>query len=334
MHVRPGIAACPWLATGPGRGWLSDVRPMLATAGALPAGPGWAYELKWDGVRVLADAGPDRFVLTSRSGRDVTMTYPELGGLADACPDALFDGEVVAFVDGRPTFTALQPRMHVREVRKARALQKTIPVTYLIFDVLRLYGVDLTGRPYAERRETLERLDLDVPHCTVPPVFDDGPATVAACEAQNLEGVVAKSLSSRYHPGHRSPEWIKVRTSHRQEFIVCGWQRGSGGRTDQIGSLVLGYHDENGALLYAGQVGTGFTAPMLRTVQEMLEPLRRDGSPFDEELPAPDRKDVLWCDPEVVVMVEFLEWTPSGRLRFPSFQGVRNDKDPREVVRE
>ncbi|HVX47611.1 MAG TPA: non-homologous end-joining DNA ligase [Mycobacteriales bacterium] len=306
---------------------------MLATAGALPEGPGWAYELKWDGVRVLADRSPDRLRLQSRSERDITMTYPELGGLEAACPDMLLDGEVVAFVDGRPTFTALQPRMHVRDARKARALQKTIPVTYLIFDILRLYGVDLTGRPYSERRETLERLDLDVPHCLVPPVFDDGPATVAASRAQNLEGVVAKALSSRYFPGARSPQWIKVRTSHRQEFVVCGWQRGAGGRTNQVGSLVLGYYDGD-ALRYAGQVGTGFTAPMLRTVQEKLEPLRRDDSPFDEELPAPDRKDVLWCDPEVVVMVEFLEWTPGGRLRFPSFQGVRDDKDPREVVRE
>lgn len=307
---------------------------MLATAGTLPDGPGWAYELKWDGVRVLADRSPDRLTLQSRSERDITLTYPELSGLADACPDMLLDGEVVAFVDGRPTFTALQPRMHVRDARRARALQAKVPITYLIFDILRLYGVDLTSRPYVERRETLERLDLDVAHCTVPPVFDDGPATVAACHAQQLEGVVAKSLSSRYFPGARSPEWIKVRTSHRQEFVVCGWQRGSGGRTNQIGSLVLGYYGDGGALLYAGQVGTGFTAPMLRTVQEMLEPLRQDESPFDEVLPAPDRKDVLWCSPEVVVMVEFLEWTPAGRLRFPSFQGIRDDKDPREVVRE
>lgn len=307
---------------------------MLATAGTLPAGPGWAYELKWDGVRVLAEVSEGGLVLRSRSERDVTVTYPELAGLAAACPDMLLDGEVVAFADGRPAFTALQPRMHVRDARKAQALRASIPVTYLIFDVLRLYGVDLTDRPYAERRETLERLELQqVPCCAVPPAFDDGPATVAASRAQRLEGVVAKALDSRYVPGRRSPEWIKVRTVHRQELLVCGWQRGTGGRTDQIGSLVLGYY-EAGRLRYAGQVGTGFTAAMLRLVRARLEPLRRKDSPFDEELPAADRKDVIWCEPEIVVMVEFGEWTPAGRLRFPSFQGIRDDKEPREVVRE
>lgn len=306
---------------------------MLATAGPLPEGPGWAYELKWDGVRVLADRTPERLRLYSRTERDVTVAYPELSGLTDAAPDVLLDGEVVVFAEGRPTFAALQPRMHVQDARRAQALRASAPVTYLVFDVLRLYGVDLTERPYSERRETLERLGMDIPCVTVPPVFDDGPATVQACHAQQLEGVVAKSLTSRYRPGVRSPEWIKVRTRNRQEFIVCGWQRGAGGRSGRIGSLVLGYHDA-GRLHYAGQVGTGLSEATLQDLQERLEPIVRPTSPFDEEVPAPDRKDVIWCDPQVVVDVEFAEWTPAGRLRFPSFLGRREDKDPTEVVRE
>jgi len=182
---------------------MGAVRPMLATAGALPTGPEWAYELKWDGVRVLADRTPGRFTLSSRSERDVTDTYPELADVAAGCADVLLDGEVVALAGGRPSFAALAPRMHIGSAAAARRAAATTPVTYLVFDVLRLYGVDLTGRPYTERRATLERLQADPNNgrsWTVPPSFDDGPATVLAGQQQGLEGVVAKRRGSRYRP--------------------------------------------------------------------------------------------------------------------------------------
>ena len=307
---------------------------MLATPGPLPTGPGWAYELKWDGVRVLVDIGPDGFRLVSRRGNEVTAAYPELAGLAEAGPDLLLDGEVVAMVDGRPSFSALQNRMHVRSAQQARRLAATMPVTYFAFDVLRLYGVDVTARPYAERRATLERLELSGPHWTVPPAFDDGPATAAAAEQNGLEGVVAKRLAAPYRPGVRSGDWVKVRFARHQEFVVGGWEHGEGGRTGSIGALLLGCYDDAGRLIYAGQCGTGFTARALASVGQQLAPLRRRTTPFHAIPPDVRGREITWVEPQLVVEVEFAEWTPDGRLRFASFQGVRDDKDPREVRRE
>jgi bifunctional non-homologous end joining protein LigD len=307
---------------------------MLATPGPLPTGPGWAYELKWDGVRVVVDVGPDGLAITSRRGGDVSAAYPELAGLADACPDILLDGEVVALADGRPSFAAMQTRMHVRSVSQARRLAATTPVTYFAFDILRLYGVDLTARPYVERRSTLERLGLSGPNWTVPPSFDDGPATLAAAKQNGLEGVVAKRLAAPYRPGLRSPDWIKVRLGNRQEFVVGGWEAGEGGRAGGIGALLLGYYDDAGQLIYAGQVGTGFTDRKLVELGRRLAALVRPATPFEHVPPDVRGRPLTWVEPDVVVEVEFAEWTPDGRLRFASFQGERDDKDPREVHRE
>lgn len=306
---------------------------MLATAGEVPTGPGWAYELKWDGVRILADRRPGHLHLFSRSERDVTVAYPELAGVGAGCADVLFDGEVVAMDAGRPSFAALASRMHVSHAGQARRLAATNPVTYLVFDVLRLYGVDLADRPYAERRATLERLvkEHDVGPITIPPSFDDGPATVTACRQLGLEGVVAKRLDSVYRPGSRSPDWIKVKLLHTQEFVVCGYEVGTGGRSGQIGALVLGYY-ENNVLRYAGQVGSGLAGKALHDLESRLTP--QDECPLTEPLQPADRRGVVWCVPEVVVVVSFGNWTPAGRLRFPTYQGVREDKDAREVVRE
>jgi bifunctional non-homologous end joining protein LigD len=312
---------------------MSRVQPMLATAGTLPTGQDWAYEFKWDGVRTLVDSSTSGFTLTSRLGNDVTIAYPELAGLAGVADDVLLDGEVVSLVDGRPSFSALQSRMHVRRAVEARRLASLAPVTYLAFDVLRLYGVDLTGRPFAERRATLERLEVAGPHWTVSPLFDDGPATAQAATENGLEGVVAKRLSSVYRPGYRTQDWIKVRFSHRQEFVVGGWEHGEGGRSGGIGALLLGVY-EAGQLVYAGQVGTGFSAAALRSMEKRLRPYVVSTSPFVSMPPDVRGRPITWVRPEVVVEVEFAEWTVEGRLRFASFQGVRTDKRPEEVVRE
>jgi bifunctional non-homologous end joining protein LigD len=312
---------------------MSRVQPMLATAGTLPTGPGWAYEFKWDGVRTLVDSSTSGFTLTSRLGNDVTVAYPELAGLAGVAEDVLLDGEVVSLVDGRPSFSALQSRMHVRKSVEARRLAARAPVTYLAFDVLRLYGVELTDRSFSERRATLERLEVAGAHWTVSPLFDDGPATAQAASENGLEGVVAKRLSSLYRPGQRTSDWVKVRFSHRQEFVVGGWEHGEGGRSGGIGSLLLGVY-EGAGLVYAGQVGTGFTAASLRAMEKRLRPSVMDSSPFVAMPPDVRGRPITWVRPEVVVEVEFAEWTVEGRLRFASFQGIRTDKRPEEVVRE
>lgn len=312
---------------------MGGVQPMLATAGPLPTGPGWAYEFKWDGVRTLADRSAAGLTLVSRLGNEVTKAYPELAGMASIAEDVLLDGEVVAFVDGRPSFSALQGRMHVRGAAQARALAGRLPVTYLAFDVLRLYGVDLTDRPFSERRATLERLAVAGPHWTTSPLFDDGPATAQAAQDNGLEGVLAKRLSSVYRPGTRTAEWVKVRYSKRQEFVVGGWEHGEGGRSGGIGSLLLGVYSD-GRFVYAGQVGTGFSAAALRAMEKRLRPMIVNSMPFDALPPDVRGRQITWVRPEVVVEVEFAEWTPDGRLRFASFQGVRTDKEPAEVRRE
>jgi bifunctional non-homologous end joining protein LigD len=307
---------------------------MLATSGPLPSGPGWAYEFKWDGVRTLADVSGSGLTLISRLGNEVTAAYPELAGMAGLAEDVLLDGEVVAFVEGRPSFSALQHRMHVRGRAQARQLVKTIPVTYLAFDVLRLYGVDLTPRPFSERRATLERLGIAGPHWTVSPLFDDGEAVARAAEQNGLEGLLAKRLTSVYRPGTRTAEWVKVKFGRRQEFVVGGWEHGEGGRSGGIGALLLGVYDDEGSLVYAGQVGTGFSAAMLRTMERTLRPYIVNSMPFASMPPDVRGRAITWVRPAVVVEVDFAEWTPDGRLRFASFQGVRTDKEPAEVRRE
>lgn len=305
---------------------------MLATAGDLPRGPGWAFEFKWDGVRALADISADDLRITSRNGLDVTAGYPDLAGLVAGPEDALLDGEIVALVDGRPSFGALQSRMHVRGFR-VPALATAVPVTLLIFDVLRLYGVDLCARPYAERRATLERLDLDGPYWTVPPSFDDGPATLTASKEQGLEGVVAKRLSSTYRPGHRTRDWVKVKHTRTQDVVVGGWKPGEGGRRGSIGSLLVGTYDGD-RLMFAGHAGSGLTGKAIEELSRLLTPLRRDTSPFADAVPPPQAREAQWCEPAVVVEVRFTGWTPDGRIRHPVFRRIRLDVDPTEVRRE
>ncbi|MBC7374093.1 MAG: hypothetical protein H7323_08905, partial [Frankiales bacterium] len=290
-----------------------DLRPMLATAGALPPDdPAWTYEVKWDGVRVLAAVQAGRVGLTSRLGNDVTGGYPELAGLADAIAvPVLLDGEVVAFnAAGLPDFGRLQSRLHVRS--PSAALRASTPVTFVIFDLLHADGQSLLGRTYDERRAALDALELVGPHWQVPPAFPgDGAALVQPTRAQGLEGVVAKRRNSRYEPGRRSDCWVKLKHVCRASAVVVGWKPGEGGRAGRLGSLLLAVSDGD-ALVFAGHVGTGFNAAALTMLAERLAPLRR-------ERPAlagiPREHSVVWVEPVLVVDVEFTEWTRDGRLR-------------------
>jgi bifunctional non-homologous end joining protein LigD len=290
-------------------------------------------------VRALAYCDGGRIRLVSRTGQDVTPTYPELRGLGSALDrrQALLDGEVVALGDsGWPDFEALQPRMHVRDETMARRLAAEYPVSYLAFDVLHLDGRPLLDLPYAQRRALLEDLALEGPYCQVPPSFtgEPGAGVKAVSEQYGLEGVVAKRLDSRYEPGARSPSWRKIKNVHRQEVVIGGWKPGEGARSGQIGSLLIGVYDDRSGLAYAGHVGTGFTDSTLARLLRLLGPLRRDRSPFATAVPAEHMKDVIWVQPRLVAEVEFRGWTSAGRMRAAAYKGLRTDKDPATVIRE
>ncbi|WP_341718637.1 non-homologous end-joining DNA ligase [Micromonospora sp. FIMYZ51] len=306
----------------------APLKPMLAMTGQLPAGDGWAYEFKWDGVRALADIGAGRQRLYARSGAEITTAYPELIPLAEQVDDALLDGEVVLFDEaGRPSFTALAERMHVRNPVKAARLAASVPVTYMIFDLLRLRGADLTGWSYARRREALDELGLGAARWAVPPVFADGPATYEAAGEHGLEGVMAKRLDSAYRPGVRSPDWLKVKLEVTGDFVVGGWRPGA----RRIGGLLVGVPGAGGRLVYRGRVGGGIGAALERQLLRELEPLRTTASPFTGDVPREDARGAIWVTPQVVVEVKYGQRTPDGRLRFPRVLRLRPDKPAEEV---
>lgn len=323
-------------------GLPEGLKPMLATPGRLPSDDaGWAYEMKWDGLRALAyiDGG---LRLISRTGREITRTYPDLDGLPAALREsgatgAVLDGEIVVFgTEGWPSFEALQQRMNLSSADEAGILARRAPVTYLAFDLLALNGHPLLDLPYRERRGLLDELGLNGRRWQTPPSFTEeaGADVLAASRSQHMEGVIAKRLASRYEAGRRSGSWIKVKNLRRQEAVVGGWRPGERGRTGQIGSLLIGVYDEDGGLSYAGHVGTGFTQQTLTMLGGLVAPLRRSTSPFATPVPPEHARHAVWVEPRLVVEVEFTQWTSAGRLRAPSYKGLRDDKDPADVVRE
>jgi bifunctional non-homologous end joining protein LigD len=313
------------------------VVPMLARAGELPGEEeGWAYEIKWDGVRAIAYSRPGELRLESRNLNDITNTYPELARVNRALSShsAVLDGEIVAFDgEGRPSFAALQRRMHVASKTQAKRLTKDTPVTYMIFDLLWLDGHSLMGLSYAERRELLAALELDGESWQTPEhVVGEGAALLEASIAQRLEGVVAKRLDSIYQPGVRARGWVKVKGTGRQEFVVGGWLAGKGKRKGTVGALLLGVYDADGALRYVGRVGSGFSERELRLLSSLLGPLELEHSPFTAGERPP--REAMFTEPQLVVEVKFAHWTEDGSLRAPVYEGLREDKDAAEVVRE
>jgi bifunctional non-homologous end joining protein LigD len=313
------------------------IRPMLATLGPLPPAKeddGYAYEMKWDGVRLVLYVSGGRVRAMTRNDREVSATYPELRGLGASLGvrECVLDGEVVALdADGRPSFGALQPRMHVTGATAVRRLVEQIPVTYLIFDVLHLDGRSTVDLPYVERRELLESMALAGPRWQTPPYFVGGGAlAVATSQAQGLEGVLAKRLDSAYTPGRRSPEWIKVKNIDTQEVVIGGWRPGSGRRAGMVGSLLVGVPGESG-LTYLGHVGTGFTDAVLADLTARVRRLERRSCPFDPPPPRAHAKDAHWVTPKLVGEVAFGGWTRDNLLRHASWRGLRVDKSPDEV---
>jgi bifunctional non-homologous end joining protein LigD len=312
--------------------------PMLATVGELPPPEEdalWGYEFKWDGVRAVAAVRGGALGLTSRKGTDITVRYPEVGRLPDGLVghDAVLDGEIVAMDEnGRPDFGVLQNRMH-RTGPEVSRMAAAMPVTYLVFDLLSWDGEDLLARPYAERRERLDALGLAGHRWVATPWFRGGGAGVrAASEENGLEGVVAKRLTSPYRPGLRSPDWRKVKNVRTQSVVVGGWRPGQGRRAGGVGSLLFGVPDDEGNLIYAGHVGTGFSDQDLKDLKRMFT--ARSTSPFHGTLPREVTRDAHWVEPDLVGEVAYAVWTSDGRLRHPSWKGIRDDLEPDDVVIE
>jgi bifunctional non-homologous end joining protein LigD len=302
---------------------------MMATPEEdVPKGDSWLFEVKWDGYRALAYLRGGEAQLLSRKGNDLTVRFANVAKeLAKAVktPDCVLDGEVCALdEDGRPSFSAMQQG------------KPGTPIVYEAFDVLEVEGEPLVDLPLRERRERLEQLiDRRYTMIRLSEAFEDGEALLEAATEQRLEGVVAKRTDSPYRQGRRTREWLKIKTHGRQEFVIAGYTKGQGRRSGRFGSLVLGVW-RGDELAYAGNVGTGFTDKVIDELLAKLRPLEQKQSPFEDvpKMPKVRKADVVWVRPELVCEVEFVEWTHDGRLRAPSFQGLREDKSAREVHRE
>jgi len=293
-------------------------------------GEEWLLERKFDGERCVAIKTEREVRLESRTGKDLTGTYPEVRA-AVAEQQALrlvLDGEVVAFDDEQTSFPRLQQRLGVSA--PTQALVEAFPVVYCVFDVLELDGQDLRERPLLDRRSRIET-SLRPSVALQPSEAWRGESErrfTDACRS-GWEGLIAKRADASYAQG-RSKNWLKLKCASEQEFVIGGYTEPAGSRTD-FGALLLGYYDGE-QLAYAGKVGTGFSVATLRDLGTRLRELHSDESPFGDA--APIARGTHWTRPELVAEIAFAEWTRDGRLRQPRFLGLRDDKSPREVVRE
>jgi len=314
---------------------MARMRPMLATTGDhVPTVDGWTHEVKWDGVRMLADVSTDpadgsRTVLTTRNENVATTAWPDVTAVGPD-RDLLVDGEIIGLnAEGLPDFRTLGERIHVRGAAAARLAQR-VPATFMVFDLLRLDGRMLLDRPLAERRELLESVDLG--GWQLPASYDDGRMLFDATLEQGLEGIVSKRLDSTYRPGERTNAWRKFAHRFRGSFVVGGW-RPQTGTTDRLGSLLVGEVTADG-LLFRGRVGSGIGPRESAPLKALLT--ARSGSPFVNEVPRVDAVGTHWVEPLVVVDVNTHGRPPrpgqDGRLRQPSYQGVRTDLSPEDLT--
>ena len=303
--------------------------PMLATlAEGVPGGDDWLFEVKWDGYRALAYVRGGELKLVSRNGNELTQRFSAIAtaiARAAKSPDVVLDGEVCALdAEGRSSFSKMQQGA------------PGTPIVYYAFDVLEIDGEPLVELPLIERRKRLEKLlDRRNRSVVISEAFDDGEALLEAAREQQLEGVIAKRRDSRYAVGRRTRDWLKIKTHGRQEFLIAGYTKGQGRREGRFGSLVLAVR-RGRELVYVGNCGTGFKDRDIDELLEKLRSLERKTPPFEvvPKMPKVRKGDVVWVEPKLVCEVEFAEWTHDGRLRAPSFQGLREDKNPEDVRRE
>lgn len=284
--------------------------------------PDWIYERKLDGIRCVAVRDGSGVKLWSRNDLPLDGRYPELATALAAQPSPRFalDGEVVAFAGARTSFARLAQRG-----------RRAVPVYLYAFDLLWLDGRDVRPLPLLERKGLLRRaVEWSDPVRQTQYRRERGEELFEQACAKGWEGLIAKRADSPYVSRARSRDWLKFKCEQGQELVIGGYTAPRGSR-EELGALLLGHFDADGRLRYAGRVGTGFDRATLRDLARRLEPLRRPGSPFADEVPP---RATTWVEPELVAQVAFTEWTRDGRLRHPRFLGLREDKPAREVVRE
>ncbi len=311
------------------------VEPMLALLSKMPPNPeDYTFEFKWDGIRAIYYWNGKRMRMESRNKIDITHRWPELkklGKVFGSTP-VILDGEIVALDEnGRISFSLLKSRMHLSSKPTAEQI-RSVPIVYMVFDVLYFQDGVLMPLPYTQRRQILEALHLGSDNWQVPPSSEgNGEALFKAALENHLEGVVAKRNDSPYQPGTRSRAWLKIKGVNRQEFVIGGWIPEKGDLKRGVGALLVGYHDKDGKLIFAGKVGTGFSNEDRTELRDRFNKISREKSPFTS---AVRDKNLIFLDPVTVAEFEFREWTPDGRLRHPSFKGLREDKRADEVVKE
>jgi bifunctional non-homologous end joining protein LigD len=312
----------------------ATIAPMLAESREAPfRDPGWMWEPKLDGYRVLAFMGSSGVKLRSRrDGLDLTAAFPRLVAelAAQSAQGMILDGEIVAFdAGGKPSFGALQERARLKTEREIAAADRSAPSVLYCFDLLHFAGLDLRPAPYSDRRRWLAQCLLPSAHVQLVHASEDGVALYDAALASGFEGVMAKRKDSRYEPGRRSGLWLKIKSTHSAEFVVGGYTKGKGSRAP-LGALLVGTWS-GGMLHYAGHVGSGFDEQMLAQLKARLDALRAKARPFAEE---PElHSPTVWVKPELVAEVRFQNWTDDGHLRAPVFLRLREDVDPKSVRR-
>ncbi|MDO5677832.1 MAG: DNA ligase [Propionibacteriaceae bacterium] len=310
-----------------------------ATPGMPPSGPGWLHEIKWDGVRALAETRSGRLVLYNRTEGQITAAYPEVVAGAEGLPDGLLiDGELIALDSaGLPSFQAIAHRMHVRNPARAARQAVERPVTFVAFDLLRAGGDDLTRLPLEERRRRLSALDLDRPRWQVSEQHDDGEALAVFTREAGLEGVMSKRAGSVYVPGARSTDWVK--TPHRTELVgvIGGWVPETGDE-NRLGSVWIGHPADEATfevdpVLYPlGRVGSGLSHAEKDTLLEVLRTTERPTVPFDPAPVGPEARRTRWVEPMLCVQVRYLNVSPSGALRQPVMLRLRPEVSPVEAA--
>ncbi|MGV8909773.1 MAG: ATP-dependent DNA ligase [Propionicimonas sp.] len=316
------------------------IEPMLATLSSqaeITNPEDWHFEMKWDGVRIIAYLEDGQVRLLSRRGRDETARYPDLVPdlVALNCRQAVLDGEIVVLdAGGAPNFGLLQPRINLTRASDIASAARLAPAQLFLFDVLRINGDALLRRPYEERRELLEGLQPPPgSRVQVPPVFEgDLESAMDTSRALRLEGVVAKRRGSVYLAGGRGRTWLKIKHHLEQSVVIGGWRPGNGNRDGTIGSLLLGIPDDDG-LRYVGRVGSGFSDAGLAEAKRLLGALAKE-EPSLVDVPAEDARDAHWVEPTLVGEVSYTELTSTHRLRHPVWKGWRPDVLPGGVTWE